>query len=196
VVALVAALVLGAGCWTEGCSKLALYRGEPDRHAELTDQIHDEQDRARAEALYQRFVDASDAQRGRAVPMAAATFVLGAALLTLAARGLAGRSNTRSLLMQVVTAQAMLVVATYFVTRPMVEAEADWQYETAMILQRERRPPDQYAQAEPMLRAMRRWVPPGWLAVRTAVSALIVIALSRPRAREFFEAAARPISDR
>ena len=128
--------------------------------------------------------------------MAAATFVLGAALLALAARGLAGKSNTRSALMQVVAAQSILVVASYFVTRDMANAEADWQYETALIHQRERLPPDQYQQVVPTLRAMRRWAPPGWLVFRTVASALIVVALSRPRAREFFEAAARPVSER
>jgi hypothetical protein len=196
VVALVAALVFGAGCWTEGCGRLAFFRGERDHHASMTSSIRDDLDRAQAEGLYQRFVDVADMSRGRAVPMAAATFVLGAALLALAARGLAGKSNTRSALMQVVAAQAIVVVASYFVTRAMFDAEADWQYETALIHQRERMPPDQYAQAVPMLRAMRRWTPPGWLVVRTLASALIVVALSRPRSRDFFEAAARPVSER
>lgn len=196
VVALIAALVFGAGCWTEGCSRLAFFRGEPDRHAEITDAIHDDADRARAEALFQRFIDVSDSSRGRAVPLAAATFVLGAALLALAARGLAGRSNTRSLLMQIVSAQAVLVVVSYLVTRPMFEAQDDWLYESQLIQKREAMPPEQYAQVAPTLRAMRPWVSPGWLAVRTLASALIVLALSRPRSREFFEAAARPISDR
>ena len=195
-VALVGALVFGAGCWTEGCGRLAFYRGETEHHANVTSTIRDDADRAQAEALYQRFVDVADMQRGRAIPMAAATFVLGAALLALAARGLAGKSNTRSALMQVVAAQAVVVVASYFATRDMWNAEADWQYETALIHQRERLPPDQYAEVVPTVRAMRRWAPPGWLVFRTVASALIVVALSRPRSREFFEAAARPVSER
>lgn len=195
-VALVAALVFGAGCWTEGCGRLAFYRGESDPHANMNATIRDDADRARAEALYQRFVDVADMQRGRAIPMAAATFVLGAALLALAARGLAGRSNTRSALMQVVAAQAIVVVASYFVTRDMWRAEADWQWEMALIHQRERLPPDQYAEVMPAVSAIRRWAPPGWLVIRTVASALIVVALSRPRSREFFEAAGRPISER
>src|SRR5690606_38311577 len=74
VVALVTALVFGAGCWTEGCGRLAFYRGETDQHANITEAIRDDADRAQAEALYQRFVDVADMQRGRAIPMAAATF--------------------------------------------------------------------------------------------------------------------------
>ncbi|MBX3206368.1 MAG: hypothetical protein KF764_14945 [Labilithrix sp.] len=196
VVALVAALVFGAGCWTEGCGRLAFYRGEREHHAHLTSSIRDDADRAEAEGLYQRFVEIADDARGRAVPMAAATFVLGAALLALAARGLAGKSNTRSALMQVVAAQAIVVVASYFVTRDMWGAEADWQYESVVIHQRERLPPDEYQRSVPTLRAMRYWVPPGWLVFRTIASALIVVALSRPRSREFFEAASAPVSER
>ncbi|MDF2692827.1 MAG: hypothetical protein K0S65_1210 [Labilithrix sp.] len=195
VVALVAALVFGAGCWVEGCGRLAFYRGERDHRAEMTSNIHDDVDRAQAEALYQRFVDVADVARGRAIPMAAATFVLGAALLALAARGLAGKSNTRSALMQVVGAQAIVVVASYFVTREMWTAEADWLYETEAIRQRERMPPEQYAEVVPALRSVRRWAPPGWLVFRTVASGLIIVALTRPRSRQFFEAAARPLSE-
>jgi hypothetical protein len=196
VVALIAALVFGAGCWTEGCSRLAFFRGEREHGANLNQSIRDDADRAQAESLYQRFVDISDNGRGRGVPMAAATFVLGAALLALAARGLAGRSNARSALMQVVAAQAIVVAASYFVTRDMRNAEADWEYQSALFHQRERLPPDEYAQVAPTIQAMRRWLPPGWLAFRSFASVLILVALSRPRSREFFEAAARPLSER
>jgi hypothetical protein len=194
-VALIAALVFGAGCWTEGCSRLAFFRGEREHQANLTSTIQNEDDRARADALYQRFVDAADGASGRAVPLAVATFVLGAALLALAARGLAGRGDPRSALMQVVTAQAIVVAATYFLTRGMVDAEADWQYETAIILQHERSPPEQYAQITSTLHSMRRWAPPGWLAFRSLASLLIVLALSRPSARAFFESQGDSSSD-
>jgi hypothetical protein len=195
VVALIVALVFGAGCWTEGCGRLAFYRGEPDHRVNMISAINDDADRAQVEALYQRFVDVSDATRGRGIPMAAATFVLGAALLALAGRGLGGKSN-RSALMQVVAAQAVVVVASHFVTRDMWRAESDWQHEMMLVQQRERLPPDQYAASVPVLNAVRRWAPPTWLVFRSVASVLIVVALSRPRAREFFEAAARPVSER
>jgi hypothetical protein len=188
-IALIAALVFGAGCWTEGCSRLAFFRGEQEHQANLTAQIQNEEERARADALFQRFVDAADAERGRAVPLAAATFVLGAALLALAARGLSGRANTRSAIMQIVAAQAVVVALGYFVTRGMMRAESDWQYETAIILQEERSPPEQFEQIRATLHAMRRWAPPAWLGFRSFASLLIILALSRPRAREFFDAA-------
>jgi hypothetical protein len=194
--ALVLAFFFGAGCWIDGCSRLAFYRGERDHGAKLNDSIRDDGDRAQAEALYTRYVDAAEASRGLGVPLAAATFVLGAALLALAARGLAGRANPRSALMQVVAAQAIVVATSYFALREMRTAEADWEYQSALFHQRERMPPEDYARAAPTLQAMRRWMPPGWLAFRTLASALVLLALSRPRSRAFFEAAARPVSER
>lgn len=196
VVALIAALIFGAGCWTEGCARLTFYRGEQDHGAALNASIRDDGARARAEALYQRYTEVAEAARGRAVPIAAATFVLGAALLALASRGLAGRSNTRSALMQVVVAQALVVGGSYFALRDVREAELDWELDRTLIHQRESLPPEQYAEIVPIVQTMRQWAPPGWLAVRTVASGLIVLALSRPRSREFFETAAEPVSER
>ena len=196
VVALIGALVFGAGCWTEGCNRLALYRGERDNTAApLAASIHDDADRAHAEALFQRFLDISEAARGRGVPLAAATFVLGAALLALGTRGMAGRSNTRSALMQVVAAQAIIVALTYYLNADIRRAELDWQFDTWLAHQREALPPSQYLELVPKANAMRRWAPPVWLLLRTLASALILVALSRPRSRAFFEAAAASVGD-
>ena len=194
-VALVVALVFGAGCWTEGCGRLAFYRGEQDQSQALNAAIKSDADRARAEALYHRFTEVADAARGRAIPMAAAIFVLGAALLALASRGLAGKTNTRNALLQVTTAQAIVVVLAYFVTRDIRNAELDWEMERTLIHQRETLPADQYEQVVPMMQSMRHWVVPGWLVFRTLASALVVFALTRPRSREFFEAAGKTVSE-
>jgi hypothetical protein len=194
-VALIVALVFGAGCWTEGCGRLAFYRGEQDQSQALNATIKGDADRARAEALYHRFTEVADAARGRAIPMAAAIFVLGAALLALASRGLAGKTNSRSALLQVTTAQAVVVVLAYFVTRDVRNAELDWEMERTLIHQRETLPADQYEQVVPMMQSMRRYAVPGWLVFRTLASALVVFALTRPRSREFFEAAGKPVSE-
>lgn len=180
VVALVAALVFGAGCWTYGYGYLAFYRGEHEQVTSVNAAIRNDDDRARADLAYQRFLDTAENNRGRVIPMAAATFVLGAALLALATRGLSGKSNTRGVLMQVVVAQALVVGASYFVTRDLRHAELDWQFEQTFSHQRESLSPE----------AMRNWIAPGWLMFRTVASILIVVALSRPRSRAFFEARA------
>ena len=173
-VALIVTLVFGAGCWTEGCGRLAFYRGEQDQSQALNAAIKSDADRARAEALYRRFTEVADAARGRAIPMAAAIFVLGAALLALASRGLAGKTNTRNALLQVTTAQAIVVVLAYFVTRDIRNAELDWEMERTLIHQRETLPADQYEQVVPMMQSMRHWV-----VRRRAVSSAAVDAAAR-----------------
>jgi len=196
VVALVTALAFGFGCWTDGCARLTFYRGDKDFGAAHNSMIKDDGDRSKADALYRKFVEIADATRKRVIPMASASFVLGAALLAIAARGLAGRSNARSALMQVVAAQAAVVVASHFVTAEYREAERDWQMDRELLVRKEKMRPDEYAQLVPMMSDMRRYVFPGWLVIRTIASGLIVIALSRPRSREFFEAAAGQAAER
>jgi hypothetical protein len=194
--ALIAALVFGAGCWMDGCGRLAFYRGEQDQSLELNRSIKSEADRTRADALYQHFTEVADAARGRAVPLAAATFVLGAALLALGSRAIAGKTKARGALVQIVIAQAALVGLAYFLTADVRNAELDWEMERTLIQQRETVPPDQYQYSVVIVGAMRRYGVPGWLVARTLASALIVFALTRPRAREFFEAAGtKPVSE-
>ena len=193
--ALIGALVFGAGCWMDGCGRLAFYRGEQDQSLALNASIKSDTDRNRAEALYHRFTEVADAARKRAIPLAAATFVLGAALLALGSRALAGKTNTRGALVQVVIAQAAVVGLAYFLTADIRNAELDWEMERTLIHQRETLPPDQYEQVVPMMQSMRHYGVPGWLVLRTLASALIVFALTRPRSREFFEAAGKTVSE-
>lgn len=186
-VALIVALVFGAGCWTEGCARLAFYRGESDPSLTLNGSIKNDADRGRAEALYHRFTEVADAGRNRAVPVAAATLVLGAALLALAARALRGKTNTRAPLVQVVIAQAVVVAVGYFLTQDMRAAEIDWWLDATLSHQRESSTPEQYESIAPAMRKMRI-AEPAWLVVRTLASGLIVLALTRRRSRAFFEA--------
>lgn len=200
-VALVGALVLGAGCWTEGCDRMRFYRtpafysGEPEPAESINASIKSDVDRKHAEDLYERFSVVADEARGRAFPMAIATWLLGAALLAFASRGLAGKTRSRNALVQIVVAQAAVVAATYFVTPDVRNAELDWQIERTLIHQRETLSPEQYEQTVPMMHTLRRYGVPGWLVVRSLISGLIVLALMRPRSREFFEAAGKPISE-
>lgn len=188
-VALVVALLFGVGCWTDGCGRINFYHAQHDHARALNAAIRDEGERSRAEALYQRYVDVADQARHRAFPTAVAIFILGAALLALAARGLAGRTNARALLMQVVFAQAVAVVLSYYLTRDVRAAQLDWEVERTLMERRETMPADQYEQLVPMMHRVRTVIDPSWLVFRTIASALILFALTRPRSRAFFDAA-------
>jgi hypothetical protein len=191
VAALVGALIFGAGCWTEGCERLAFYRGDHDGREQANQELKDDGDRARVEALYAHWVDVADLERNRAIPFAAATFVLGAALLALAGRGLAGRSNARSAIIQVVAAQAIVVAASWWMLRDVRHAEWNWTVEQAIAKKKETTSPAEFEQAAPAARTLMHGFSPAWLVIRTACSALIVFALTRQRSRELFEAKAK-----
>jgi hypothetical protein len=195
-VALAAALLIGLASWMDGCVRLAFYRGERDHGAMVNAAVKDEAARASLDSLWRHVEEVSDAARKRAVPLAAAGFVLGAALFALAARGLSGRSNARSALVQVVAAQAAVVVASYFLLRDVREAELDWHLEHSLAQQKAKVPPEQHGELVAARDTVRRIGPPAWLAVQTLASLLIVVALTRPRSRAFFEAAADTVSER
>jgi hypothetical protein len=189
VVALVTALIFGAGCWTSGCQDLQIYRGVKGAGPARNGAIHQDEERARVEALYKRHLDASDDARTKGVPLAAATFVLGAALLALASRALAGRTNARAALIQVVAAQAIVGTIHFVAMRSATKAELDWDLAATLAYKHQRLPPAEYAFWERIHRARRDYGEPSILAFRVVASALVIFALTRQRSREFFEAA-------
>jgi hypothetical protein len=187
--ALIVAFLFGAGCWSAGCARIAYYRDRYDHVDKVTQGIKDTADQERVAALYIKFADESDRFRSRLLPLSIATFVVGAALMAFASRAVRRRTQTRSLIVQLSAAQAILVLASYAAARPVFDAEADWQYETAMVFQRERMDPHEFDQALPMLRGMRRMLPPAWLTFRSLASVLVIYVLMRPRVRAYFDEA-------
>lgn len=195
VVALVTALIFGAGCWTSGCQQLQVYRASKDQGAEIHALIRDDDERARVEALYKKHIEASDDARSKGIPLAAATFVLGAALLALASRALAGRTSARVALMQVIAVQA-IVGGTHFVAmRAATNAELDWLLAGTLAYKRQTLRPEAYAKWAPIYRGARDYGEPTLLALRMLASAMVLVALTRQRSREFFDAAADAAPD-
>lgn len=191
VVALVVALMFGAGCWMDGCNGLLLYKGGNIEPSHASQGINDDAERAKVEALFARFVDVAQGGRSRGVPIGAATLVLGAALLAIGTRALAGRSAARSALIQLVIVQAGVVVAGYFLNGDIRAAELDWYTARTMAMTRQDgADAEKLAQLEAMMAMTRRFGVPGWIALRTAASLLVAFALTRPRARRFFDAVA------
>ena len=196
--ALVMTLVFGAMGWADGCAKLSFYRGD----AELANQrarswaVQNDADRAHADALYQHYTEAADAAHGRTVPLAAATFVLGAAILALASRALAGSANARGPLVQLLTAQVIVAVLVFVLTKNVWHAEWALFWEHARISQRESLPPALSATIAPAIALLDAVAAPALFVGRMVLSALVIVALTRQKSREFFEAAGSTVSER
>ncbi len=195
VLALLVAMVLGTSSWWDGCARLDMYRSESSQAAaRIHGTIEDEAARVKAETAYVDLLDVYGATRNRTVPLASATFVLGAALLALASRGLGGRRGSRGLLVQVVSVQAVVAVATYFLTRDVRAAERTWEHACRVALQEQAFPPEWRARADKIEDFKMRLEAPLGLAFRTLSSALVVLALTRKRSRPYFDAAPAPSS--
>lgn len=196
VAALLVAMVLGTSSWWDGCARLDMYRSESSQAASrVHSAIQEEAARTRAEASYLTLLEVYGDSRSRTIPLASATFVLGAALLALASRGLGGRRGSRSALLQVVSVQAAVAVATYFLTRDVRAAEHAWEHVCRTALQEQAFPPEWRARADAIEDFKMRLEAPIGLAVRTFASALVVLALTRPRSRAFFDAESEPVSE-
>lgn len=187
--ALTVAIFFGAGCWMEGCARLQYYREGQDGGQVLNERVADADERAKVTELYERYHDVAEELRSRAVPLAAGQFVLGAALLALSARGLGRRTTARGALMQLVAAQAIVVVASSILLRRVSEAELDWHLGRALAEQRQVLSAEEYARVSPVIQDARRYANVGWLTLRTVASGLVVLALASRRSRAFFESA-------
>ncbi len=196
VVALVVALLFGAGCWMDGCNAIALYKGGHLNPSHASQGIDGEADRAQVEQLFTRFVDLANTHRSRGIPIGAATLVLGAALLAVGTRALAGRTAARSLLIQLVLVQAAVVAAGFFLNGDIRAAELDWYTARTLALARQDGSDAiKLAQLETLMAGTRRYGVPAWIAIRSVASLLVAFALTRPPARRFFDAVAEAASE-
>ncbi len=116
--------------------------------------------------------------------------MLGAAILSLAARGLAGKPGGRSALVQVLSVQAVLAVVAFAATKEIRWAERD-----VYVVRSMGNPPRPFASVEErerqerVTRALLELLTPAMLGARTLVALLVIFALTRPRARELLEPA-------
>jgi hypothetical protein len=163
VIALVGAWLFGAQGLVNGCSLISYYK---DDHVAETqgDDAHDE-----TMARLEPWKQALDHAKSRVFPLSAATLVLGGAMVVFAARAMAGRARARDLLIQVACVQAAVAILTYVLTPDVRAAESQVERDAG------------YGEV------FRRYAPPAVLAIRTLASALIVLALTRPKARAYFD---------
>jgi hypothetical protein len=165
-VALVGGWLFGAQGLVSGCAHISYYKDDRVAEMQLGDEAHD--DVVRLEPWQ---VTALDGAKDRMFPLSAAMLVLGGAMVVFAARAMGGRPRAREVLIQLVCVQAVVAALTYALT-PDLRAAEDRAWRDA-------------GRGE----VFRRVAPPTLLGLRTLASALIVLALTRPRARAYFDPA-------
>ncbi len=184
VVALLGALFIGAAGALQGWQTFMNYRVAIDP-SEAASGIADDADRAAVVARLQSYLQVLDAAKPRAWPLGVAALLLGTAIFFFATRVFAGSRTARNLLVQLVLVQAGVNVADYLLLRDVVEAEL--QFNEAEVIAR--LPPDPAGRADAThLLGFQRTAYPIALGLDSLCSVLIVVALTRRRARDFLEA--------
>jgi hypothetical protein len=196
VLALLCALALGTTAARKGWGTIALYR-EPVDTSLVGEGVADPADRAAVEASAQAFVLAIDGAKSRGWPIAVATLLLGGAMIVFSMRALGGSAGARAALVQIVVAQAGLNAAGYWLLRDVQNAEVAVGVARQVATIHEN--VTDHERADEMLRATRasaRIVNPLALFLGTLASALVVVALTRRRSRDFFEGATPAVEER
>jgi hypothetical protein len=186
--ALVASWIYGAQALSDGYDQIAFFRGDrPDIH-EVTDSIASADARAAAFAAGENWIAVRESASRREMPFGVASLLLGGAMVLFAARSMAFREGSRSKLVQVVVVHAGIVAATFMFTRDVAYTEAAFHLSVGMSspMTHTFGNAETTQQAKEMMPAMLRLAGPLALLMSVTFSSLIVVALTRPRARAFF----------
>jgi hypothetical protein len=187
--ALAIAWFFGFGGMTEGCSTLSFYRSGVEASA-IVPHFADDATRTHVLELAERTFVARDQARNRLQPLGAASLVLGLAMLFSSWNSMRASAFGRSMLIQATIAQAALMVAHYFAVPEVRATTSDFDRAVTKAALEESTP-DPNARDQ-WTRIYDRFLPkvPGiWLGMRTMLSALIVVSLTRSSTRKFFAAA-------
>jgi hypothetical protein len=190
VLALLGAWVFGASGFVDGCAVIGYYKSDRVEAVGAFPEVTGNEGRAKVSAAAEHYADVMNTTRHRIFPIAVAAFLLGTVMVAFAARAMSGRKGGRGGLLQVVSVQTALIVASYFLTTEMRKAETDLHLTVQIEGLREAQPAK--PESEEVIAMMQRFVrvaPPVFLSVQVLLRLLILLALTRPRTREFFAAA-------
>lgn len=186
VLALLICSGIGACESTAGWTTIELYRGHiDDRSHEMTR----EDDSKAVASTFQKMLTSLDEERPRAFPLSVAELVLGIAVFVFAAAAMTGRGGARRALVQLMVAQTVLVCALFFVQPKFRLAETEWlvAQQTGQMLEKGQ-PEAEVRPQMAALRVFRRGLAVALLVVRTSVAGLVLLALTRQRARAYYDA--------
>ena len=189
VVALLLCSVLGAYGSLDGYETIALYRTTQIDTSYVLRDIAQEDNRKAAAASVDRLLFAMEEEKPRLFPLAAGELVLGLAMFMLSIFAMAGRGGARSAVVQLVVVQAGLVVAMHVLTPKVRAAEVELGLAVKSAQLRESGTDVRMVdEASRTYRHIEPYVDVAKLGVRTALAILVLVALTRPRARAFYEA--------
>ncbi len=195
VLSLLGALALGTAGAFQGWGTFVSYR-DPVDTSTAGSGIPDEADRLAVVARFQAYLQTLDAAKPRAWPLGVATLLLGGAIFVFAMRALGGSNTARAALVQLVVVQAGANAASYWLMRDVFEADLKVREAEDAAESHERVPERDRAEVLRAASKMRRAGYPIAFALDTLSSALIIVALTRRRSREFFDAAGQAVRER
>jgi len=148
----------------------------------------DDADRVRS--LCEAWLTSLSNARSRVFPIAIATLLLGYGAVFFAARARRGRASARPLLVQLIAAQAVLGIVAYVLQPDTRRAETE--FVIAKTTARERARTADSSELREATRTGARLAAPAWLAFTELADLLMILALTRPRSRAFFDSTPDP----
>jgi hypothetical protein len=185
---LVATATFGLLLMMGGCKYIDYYRQpriDPSSN-EWVQQVTREDDKSALVESFSHLDDTLDRAKDRFFPISIAELILGAAMTLFASRAMAGRVSARNLLLQIVVAQGAIAVATHFLTLDIERAQVQVMMAIGTAAQHAK-PVENGEAVAASTRNMLKLVPNVTLLFQTLFTALVVLALTRPKARAFFE---------
>jgi hypothetical protein len=194
VLALLGALALGTIGASRGWDMVALYR-EPVDTSLPGRGIADDADRAAVVARSEALLHAIDAARPRGWPISVGELVLGSAILLFAMRVIGGSRGARAALIQLVVAQAALGAVSYRLLPEVATSKIRLDLAEKAARDHQAFPQQERVEELRVTPQVLQMMPRIDLALRTLCSTLVVLALTRRRAREFFDASTEVLGE-
>jgi hypothetical protein len=195
VLALLGAMAIGTAGLFQGWVIFVSYH-EPIDPSIFGTGIPNEADRLAVIARFESYLQVFEAAKPRAWPVGVGALVLGGAIFVFAMRAMGGSNGARAMLVQLVMAQAGLNAAGYWLLRDVFEADLKVKEAQDAAESLDRVPERDRAELLRAVGRLRRASYPVELALDTLTSALIVVALTRKRARAFFDATGEALRER
>ncbi len=187
VLAVIGAMGLGTMGACVGQEGIEIYQVPNDPNA-LTQIFTDATDRAAVATQFEALLHAVDAAKSRGWPLSVMVLLLGIAVCVAAFRTLRGSPGARTVLVQLIIAQAAANAAGYWLMRDAVRTYVQFRQTVGLAVLHMR--PDRTVEEDAAMRsdALVRGFPIS-VAFGTMASILVVVGLTRRRSLEYFEAA-------